>query len=244
MERCLEIVDRGWLPYQQALHLQQDLLAKRLDRSVPDTLILVEHPPTVTLGRRAGARDLLFPETYFDRHGIDLCHVERGGQATAHEPGQLVAYPIIELVERDLHKYIHDFLEVAAKLLREYGLSPEFKTGDPGLWVGGAKIASIGVAVRKWVTFHGLAINVNNDLQTFKHIVPCGKPTERLTSMSRQLGADLDLEEIKRRLVAVFCDRFNYATGSVRRHPDRLKLRVSQAASIDRVESLVDNLQT
>jgi len=243
MERRLEIVDAGRLRYEQALRLQQDLLARRLDRAVSDTLMLVEHPPTVTLGRRAGAQDLLLPEAYFAAHGIDLCHIERGGQATAHEPGQLVAYPIVELVEKDLHKYIRDVIEVAAELLREYGLVPELKAGEPGLWVNGAKIASIGVAVRKWVTFHGLALNVNNDLQTFARIVPCGKPGERLTSMRRELRDELDLEQIKRRFTELFRKRFGYAEGPGRRHPSWIKLKAADSQAVQQVEELVSGLQ-
>lgn len=241
MNSSLNIVDWGQLAYPEALCRQQELVAERLAGGT-DSLILVEHPPTVTLGRRGGDQDLLLSSDLLTANGIALCRVERGGQATAHEPGQLVVYPVIELQERDLHKYVRSLLEAAADVLRAYGLKPDFKPGEPGLWVNGAKIASIGVAVKKWVTFHGLALNVTNDLRTFGSIVPCGNATEKVTSMSRELGTVPDLAEVKQHFSKNFRQRFGYPAERAGRHPDWLKLPAPCGEAAARVEELVSGL--
>ena len=153
----------------------------------PDRLVLVEHPPVVTVGRSGGVtEDLRAPLAELRGAGLDFQEVDRGGQATFHGPGQLVVYPIIKLGRKDLHAYLAGLLVTVAGLLGEYGLAPETRDGRPGLWVNSAKIASVGLAVRRWVTYHGLALNVNNDLSGFGFIVPCGSPGERITSLAEE----------------------------------------------------------
>ncbi len=206
----LEILNWRRTEYGEALSRQLALVEKRISDSSPDRLILTEHPPVITIGSSGGPSDLLADPETLQKAGIGLYRVNRGGRATYHEPGQLVAYPIIKLKVRDLHLYLETFLEAAEDLLRRYGLRPEYKHGRPGLWAAGSKIASIGISVRRWVTYHGLALNVNNTLDGFDRIVPCGRPEETVTTMERCLGRPLDLEEIKAEFADCFRKSFGY----------------------------------
>ena len=186
-QSSIEIENWGLVEYQEALARQQELQQLRIDDKAADTLILVEHPPVVTLGLRGGDDDLRCSPEQIGQSGVELCHINRGGFATAHEPGQLVAYPVIRLKKKDLRWYSQTFLQSLADTLADFGLQAQFKEGEPGLWVNGSKIASFGIAVKKWVSSHGIALNVNNDLSTFGMIIPCGKPTEAVTSIRQQL---------------------------------------------------------
>ena len=207
----LEIQNWGLVTYDVALGRQQELQSLRIDDQISDTLILVEHPPVVTLGLRGGDSDLRLSEEQIIQSGVALHHVNRGGFATAHEPGQLVAYPIVRLKKKDLRWYSKSFLQSLVLTLNDYGLSAEFKEGEPGLWVNGSKIASFGIAVKKWVSSHGIALNVNNDLTTFNMIVPCGKPTESVTSMQKKLGYRVEMDDVISRFIGYFCQQFDYA---------------------------------
>lgn len=175
-----------------------------------DTLVLVEHPATVTLGRRAGDRDLRCPEIDFVHQGVALHRINRGGLATAHEPGQLVAYPVMALKIRDLRRFTQDFLLVVVDLLAEYGIVGELKSGNPGVWVGDRKICSFGIALKRWISSHGIALNLNNPLRTFDLIVPCGEPTQQITSLSHELGHPVDVDLVKQQFVERFCRVFGY----------------------------------
>lgn len=206
----LELQRWGLVSYQEALERQQGLQKLRIDGRIPDTLILVEHPSVVTLGLRGGENDLRCSEEQIMQRGVDLHHINRGGFATAHEPGQLVAYPIVLLKKKDLRWYSRTFLQSLESTLDDYGLQAEFREGEPGVWVDGSKIASFGIAVKKWVSSHGIALNINNDLSTFNMIVPCGKPTESVTSMRNELGHTVALEEVENRFAEHFCRLFEY----------------------------------
>ncbi len=206
----LEIEDWGLVEYADALVRQQELQRRRIADEAPDTLILVQHPAVVTLGLRGGATDLRCSQEQVVESGVDLHHINRGGFATAHEPGQLVAYPIVRLLRKDLRWYSQTFLQALSATLADYGLVAEWHDGEPGLWVNGSKIASFGIAVKKWVASHGIALNVNNDLSTFAMIIPCGKPTESVTSMSVELGHTVDLADVSRCFAGHFCDLFGY----------------------------------
>jgi lipoic acid synthetase len=246
--RYLEIIDWGRLDYGQALSRQLAMAAERADDRAPDRLVLVEHPPVVTVGRSGGGQDLLAPLEELRLAGLDFQEVDRGGQATYHGPGQLVVYPIVKLGRKDLHAYLDGLLETVAGLLEEYGLAPERKAGQPGLWVNSAKIVSVGLAVRRWVTYHGLALNVNNDLSGFGYIVPCGHPGERITSLSETLGRPLDLGEVKDRLAARFVRNFNYRTEAPpaqgnSKHPAWLVRQAPDTGSIKRMEARLDQLR-
>ncbi len=206
----LRIEDWGVLDYQVALARQIELLQQHLSGEGVDTLVLVEHPATVTLGRRATDADLRLPEAELLARKLSLQRINRGGLATAHEPGQLVAYPILLLKKRDLHWFSSNFLGAVITLLAEYGLHAKLKEGEPGVWVADRKICSFGISLKKWVCSHGIALNVNNDLSTFATIIACGRPSEILTSMSYELGYPLDLREVKERFCVHFMRAFSY----------------------------------
>ncbi len=209
-ETPLTIADWGLTDYARAFVRQAELVQARLDGRGCDTLILVEHPNTVTLGRRATGSDLYFPEPYFSAHGVSLQKINRGGLATAHEPGQMVVYPIIELKKKDLRWFVDHFLNVVVSFLADYGIHGYLKVGEPGVWVDNRKICSFGIALKKWISSHGIALNINNSLKTFDMIVPCGRPGETVTSLSRELGSPVALEEAKKLFVSHFCKAFGY----------------------------------
>lgn len=208
----LKIEDWGTLDYRQAFDQQARMVQERLAGCGQDTLILVEHPPTVTMGRRASDADLHFPASFYAERGITLRKINRGGLATAHEPGQLVAYPIIQLKQKDIRWFADRFLSVVVDLLADYDTSGMLKDGEPGVWVEGRKICSFGIALKKWISSHGIALNVNNTLETFALIVPCGQPEEIVTSLSREVGEMIDPIEMKSRFIQHFCRTFDYTT--------------------------------
>lgn len=177
--RPLEVLRLGRIPWQAAYELQQARLAARIRGEVPDALFLCEHDPIVTLGRRSpdgDARDVPFP----------VVAIERGGEATYHGPGQLVAYPVLELPEgrRDLHRYLRDLEQVGLDTLAAFGVEGRRRAGTTGVWIGDRKVASIGVAVRRWVTWHGMALNVTTDLTAFRSFQPCGLDAAVMTRLA------------------------------------------------------------
>jgi lipoic acid synthetase len=206
----LEISDWGVLEYDEAYLRQKAWVDERISGRASDRLVLVEHPPVVTIGRSGSTEDLRVPEEALHLEGIAFHRVDRGGMATFHGPGQLVAYPILKLEERDLHRYVRTLQEIIAAVLRVYGLAPKFREGTPGVWVGSAKICSIGIAVRGWVAYHGMALNVNTDTRWFDWIVPCGHPGEKITSMERELGHPVDMGGVKGHFIEAFRRLFGY----------------------------------
>jgi lipoate-protein ligase B len=189
--RPLAVLELGRVPYAEGLTLQRALrerrIAGQLDR---DILLLLEHEPTVTLGRGTKEASLPCPPDELRRLGLTVAEVERGGDVTWHGPGQLVGYPILDLGghRRDLHWYLRQVEEALLQALAALGIPAERRPGYTGVWTKGKKIASIGVHVRQWVTAHGFAINVTNDLGDFDLIVPCGISGGEMTSMARELG--------------------------------------------------------
>ncbi len=212
--------------YQVAFDRQTIMVKERMADKRGDTLVFVEHPATVTLGRRATSDDLNCPEKRFAEQGVELQKINRGGLATAHEPGQLVVYPIIRLKKKNLHWFADTFLNIVITLLAEYGVEGHLKEGEPGVWVDNRKICSFGIALKKWVACHGLALNMNNDLKTFSMIVPCGRPGEVVTSLSREIGHRVDMDQARQRFSELFCHSFGYHTTSV---PQGEKYALSQS---------------
>lgn len=206
----LHVVDWGVLDYQEAFSRQEQMVLDLQQQRGMDTLVLVEHPAVITLGRRGSDEDLRVPVAELVTTGVSLQHVNRGGLATAHEPGQLVAYPIVALKCRDLRWYAEMLLKTVVAVLAEYGLDGQLKPGEPGVWVKQKKICSFGIAVKKWISCHGIALNVNNSLGIFDMIIPCGRPEENVTSMCRELGFQLDLDEVKEHFVRHFLTAFAY----------------------------------
>jgi lipoic acid synthetase len=243
--RILEVLDWGTLSYQEAFQRQQSLVDERIRDLSPDRLVLVEHPPVVTIGRSGDPGDVHVPEAVLREKGIGLCQVDRGGKVTFHSPGQLVAYPIIRLYDKDLRKYIDKLLESAARILQEYGLCPERRHNAPGLWVSGKKIASVGVAIRKWVTYHGLSLNVNNDLAGFDLIIPCGESGLSVTSLEREVGLSLHVDRVKELFIRELARVLGYTDvvkTSVVGHPDWLIRRAPLSSSIDMMERMLEEM--
>ncbi len=167
--RLLDVMRLGRRPYREVHALQLELLEKRIEDTTRDTLVLVEHDPVITLGRGVEAEDL-------GQIDLPLETVERGGEATYHGPGQVIAYPIYQLPadRRDVHAYLRDLEEVVIRVLAEVQIEGVRRAGLTGVWIGEQKVASIGVALRRWVAWHGLALNVHTDLQAFQAFRPCG----------------------------------------------------------------------
>ena len=190
MNRVLDVVWLGRVPYGDALELQRRLALDRIAGRMPnDRLLLLEHPPVVTLGRTSDVAHVLRPE------GVDLFEVERGGDVTYHGPGQLVGYPILDLTgyRQDLHWYLRTLEQALIEALASLGIGAERHPGFTGVWTAGGaggkrKIASIGVHVKQWVTWHGFALNVTTDLNAFDRIVPCGIAGVEMTSVEREGG--------------------------------------------------------
>ncbi|WP_428264143.1 lipoyl(octanoyl) transferase LipB [Haliangium sp.] len=193
------VVDLGDLGYREAHARQLAVLDQRKQGAGVDTLFMVEHPHVITLGRSQKAlANVLAPGE------VDVVAVERGGDVTYHGPGQLVAYPVVRLDdgERDLHRFLRLLETGIIDTLAEHGLRAGRSPGNTGVWIEGRKIASIGIACRRWVTFHGLALNVNTDLSYFRRINPCGFQAGIMTSMAAELGHAVDFAVVKQDLVA------------------------------------------
>ena len=246
----IEILDWQVLPYREALERQHAMVRERIEGRAADRLIMVQHPPVVTIGRSGGSEDLRISESALHRRGVETFRVERGGRATYHGPGQLVAYPILALKDRDLHAYISKLMQTVQNLLATYGLRSRLDANQPGVWVNGAKIASVGVAVKKWVTFHGMALNVNIDLSGFDAIIPCGLPDQALTSMKQALGHEVDFTEVKKRFIELFGERFGNrrpfakaSHGAVRverKHPHWLIKPPADTAAVSEMQNLLE----
>jgi len=193
-------VDRlGMMPYAVALDLQREVARARVNGTIPeDVLLLVEHPPVVTLGRSAKNEHLLASPDLLSAQGVELFEVERGGDVTFHGPGQLVGYPIVDLKRhrRDLHWYLRQVEEALMLALGELGIVAERNPGLTGVWTQGRKIASIGVHARDWVTWHGFALNVSTDLRYFNLMVPCGIQAVQMTSVAAELGTPMGIEPV------------------------------------------------
>ena len=205
----------GRVDYEEAWALQRDLAVRRARGETADTLLLLEHPPVYTTGRRSGGDRLLVPP---EALGAPLLSVDRGGDITFHGPGQLVAYPVIGLgaQPRGVQRYVRRLEETIIRTLAGYGINAGREEGLTGVWAGGEKIAAIGVRVSRpggagggWVTGHGLALNVSVDLRWFERIVPCGIAGRGVTSMERLLGATVPLPEVASRLAEEFAAVFD-----------------------------------
>jgi lipoyl(octanoyl) transferase len=209
-DRVLEVIPAGLMPYRDALEWQRSLGQARIDgRLLHDVLLLLEHPPVVTLGRNSHDAHLLRTQ------GVEVFEVERGGDVTYHGPGQLVGYPILDLSghRRDLHWYLRTLEQALIAALGELGLPAERNPGYTGVWTRGRKIASIGIHVKQWVTWHGFALNVTTDLSAFERIVPCGIPGVVMTSIERETGNGKRETGLWERTVAAVIRGFEGAFG-------------------------------
>ena len=207
MRRQCLLENQGIVPYAVAWEQQRELVAQRVkDGSLDDVLLLLEHPPVYTLGQGASLEFLKFDPTEVN---FELHRVERGGEVTYHCPGQLVAYPILNLryYQQDLHWYLRQLEEVLIQLLALYGLKGDRVAGMTGVWLDGRKLAAIGIKVSRWITMHGLALNVCPDLTGFERIVPCGIADKPVGSLAQFLP-DITVEQVKSDVSAMFAEVF------------------------------------
>lgn len=214
----IEVRSLGVVGYQDALDLQASLVEERKQDRIPDQLLLLEHPPVITLGVRTrnDRTHVLASDASLASQGVGLFETGRGGDVTYHGPGQLVGYPIISLRERrDVHRYVRDVEEVLIRAVAEFGITAARVEGLTGAWVGQEKLAAIGVRISRWITSHGFALNVNTDLSHFQLIVPCGISDRGVTSMQRLLGRAIPLMDVEQAVTRAFAEVFDLETVEV-----------------------------
>lgn len=210
MDQAGYIIDLGLIDYQKAWDLQHQLWLNRVKDEIPDIILILEHPHVITLGRRGNRSHLLVSEEYLEKIGISIFHVERGGDITYHGPGQIIAYPILNLrkYEYNLLRYIDQLEEVIIRVLKDFGIEGRKDSLNRGVWVKEEKIASLGLAIKYWVSYHGLALNYQTDLKYFDLIHPCGLEGKRMTSMAKLLGREISKEELIERISFYFEEVF------------------------------------
>lgn len=208
------MVDCGRMGYEEALALQLDLVERRRNEEIPDTLLLLEHPPVITMGKSADKADILADQTVLDAAGATVHAINRGGEVTYHGPGQLVGYIIANLYQHDrkLRRFIENLEEVFIRYLGEHhGITAGRDEEHRGVWVGNEKVAAIGIAVKNKITMHGFAFNVSTDLSHFDWIVACGIRDRGQTSLERLTGEALAMDDVKREIGREFAEVFGYS---------------------------------
>jgi len=200
------IINLGLIDYQKAWDLQHLFWSKRVAGELPDLLLFLEHPHVITLGRRGNRSHLLASQEVLERMRIPIFHVERGGDVTYHGPGQMVVYPIFDLKEYGyrLIRYIGQLEEVILRVLGDFGIQGRRDPVNRGVWVDGEKIASVGVTIKRWVSFHGFSLNYETDLKYFELINPCGLEGKKMTSMAKILGTRISREDLVKRIAFHF----------------------------------------
>ena len=218
MKKEAWILNLETVPYEEAFELQKRLVKMRAQDIINDTLILLEHPPVLTVTRKATLKNILVSPEELEEKGIALCHTNRGGDITYHGPGQLVGYPIMNLKAhgKDLHGYVRNIEEIIIKLLKDYTITAHRDKNNPGVWVGEEKIAAVGIAVKSsWTTMHGFSFNINPDLSHYSLIVPCGISDKGVTSLARLLGKTISRKDVCEKLIQHYGDVFNLTTREI-----------------------------
>lgn len=210
--RPLNIIRLQIEPYKKIWDFQKKLYQLRLNDLIDDTLILLEHPHTYTLGKSANRNHLLATNETLSKDEIDVFEIDRGGDVTYHGPGQIVGYPIINLNElyEDVHRYLRELEEVIIRTLSEFQVNGVKNPDYTGVWINNNKIAAIGIKVSRWITMHGFAFNINTDLSFFEKIIPCGIFEKGVTSLAQESGTKIDLENVKDVVIKHFCEIFKY----------------------------------
>ena len=210
--RELFYCDLGFIDYKEAWDLQKSTFELRHNKKLPDIIFLLEHPHTYTLGKTADKKNLIGSDDYLSKNNISVYDIDRGGDITYHGPGQIVGYPIIDLNEwqNDTHKYLRGLEEVIIKTCAGYNVIGTRVSKYTGVWIENRKIAAIGIKVSRWITMHGFAFNVNTDLSLFSGIIPCGISDKEVTSLQKETGKKIDIQEVKSLLVKNFKEVFNY----------------------------------
>lgn len=235
MRSSINVIDLGRTRYSEAWKLQQQLWDLRVRGEVGDLLLFTEHEPVYTVGKGGDENHVLAGEEELLRTGAEMFRIDRGGDVTYHGPGQIVGYPIIDLNARpDLHRYLRDLEEVIICALRTFGIAGVREEGLTGVWVGGDKVAALGVKVSRWVTMHGFALNVATDLQRFDRIIPCGIFHKGVTSMQQLLRREVPLSEVQGELARKFAEVFELSARLGTLGELRLKL-ASVEASPERI---------
>lgn len=208
----LNYLNIPFISYSDAWKLQREIFDEVVSGITSDTLILLEHDHTYTLGKIADKKNLLASEAQLKDANINIFEIDRGGDITYHGPGQVVGYPIINLKnwKQDTHKYLRALEEVIIKTCNEYNISAGRNTEHTGVWIEDRKIAAIGIKVSRWVTMHGFAFNVNTDLSYFNGIIPCGIKDKTVTSLKAELKSEIPIEEVKEKLLKNFVDIFEF----------------------------------
>ncbi len=196
----------GLVDYAAALEVQRERVAQRKARTIPDTLLLLEHPHVYTLGRNGRQENILVSAEWLASRGAQVFHTDRGGDVTYHGPGQLVGYPILDLTRhrRDISWYMRSLEEVFIRTAHDFGIRAGRSEGAAGVWVGNDKLVAMGVHLSRWVTSHGFALNVNTDLRYFEWIVPCGLQGKGVTSLAKLLGHPVEMDAVVERVVEHF----------------------------------------
>ena len=202
MDRRGYLFDLGLIDYEKAWDLQHQLWSKRVNDELPDMLLILEHPHVITLGRRGNRSHLIASPEVLETMKIPVFHVERGGDVTYHGPGQMLVYPILDLKEYGyrLVRYIGQLEEVILRVLKDFGIEGKRDPLNRGVWVNGEKIASVGVAIKRWVSFHGFSLNYETDLKYFELINPCGLAGKKMTTMAKTLGTEISRERLWERI--------------------------------------------
>lgn len=201
----MKVIDLGVTDFLEAYEFQLSLVKEVASGDREDTLLLTEHKPVITIGRKGSEKNILRTREFLSSRGINIVNADRGGDVTYHGPGQIIAYPVFRLQGegRDIHNFLHFLEEAGTYFLMQYGLIARERPGLRGLWIEDRKIGSIGIGVRKWVTYHGLAINVDLDLMPFSFIRPCGL-RDAITSLKKEIPRGLDISDAKDKLAQAF----------------------------------------
>ena len=226
-DRELIYCNLNLIDYKEAWDLQKEIFSKRVEGKIEDILFLLEHPNTYTFGKTANKQNLKSSENFLNENHISVYDIDRGGDITYHGPGQIVGYPIIDLNNwyKDTHKYLRALEEIIIKTCAEYNLFCERNPKYTGVWIDDKKIAAIGIKVSRWITMHGFAFNVNTDLNLFNGIIPCGIQDKAVTSLRQELDREIDIQEVKDKLLNNFKEFFGYTNLIVVGREDLIQLK-------------------
>jgi lipoate-protein ligase B len=217
--RILWWADLGTIEYEECTELQKKLVRLRHEGRIEDTLLLLEHPPVITVGTSGGEGNLIASPETVERAGVQVCKTDRGGNITYHGPGQIVGYPIFDLRQhgRDVHLFLRTLEQAVTDFLADYGIAGERVEGLTGVWVDGDKICSIGVAVRRWISYHGFALNIDPDFRHWALLHPCGLIGKQVTSLTRLTGQPADMDTVKRAMLLNLAALFEAESRQVER---------------------------
>ena len=232
MSKKLTYCNLDTIDYKEAWDLQKTIFELRYKQKINDVLLLLEHPHTYTLGKTADEKNLIGNEEYLNKNKISVYDIDRGGDITYHGPGQIVGYPIIDLNNcgKDTDKYLRALEEIIIRSCADYGLAVTRVPKYTGVWIEDRKIAAIGIKVTRWITMHGFALNVNTDLSLYNGIIPCGIKNKEVTSLKKELNREINLQEVKSKILNHTAEIFGYNDIETRQVEDLLSKDVISAS--------------